>query len=134
MKNKLYLAGLFLPLLCFLAAVGIYEYRQTRAYEITVPVSGYDPRSLIAGHYILLTVDESRINCTQFPDNSCPPAGFFEKSYKYFTPEGDARPLENLIRKPGNITELLFTVHPNHPPQIKDLLINGQNWKDAPQN
>ena len=94
MKNKLYLAGLFLPLLCFLAAVGIYEYRQTRAYEITVPVSGYDPRSLIAGHYILLTVDESRINCAQFPDNSCPPAGFFEKSYKYFTPEGDARPLE----------------------------------------
>ena len=66
--------------------------------------------------------------------NSCPPAGFFEKSYKYFTPEGDARPLENLIRKQGNITELVFTVHPNQPPQIKDLLINGQNWKDAPQN
>lgn len=131
MKNKLYLAGLFLPLLCFLAAVGIYEHRQNRAYEIVVPVSGYDPRSLIAGHYILLSVDESRIDCAQFPDKSCPPAGFFEKNYKYFTPERDARLLENLIREQANTTELVFTVHPGQPPQIKDLLINGKNWKNA---
>ena len=131
MKNKLYLCGLFLPLFCFLAFIGVCEYQRSQSYEITVPVSGYDPRSLIAGHYILLTVYTPKIDCSQFSAKTCPEKGYFQNSYKYFIAEEDARPLEKLIRKQGNKTELVFTVLPNQPPQIKELLINGKKWKEA---
>lgn len=134
MRNKLYLSGLFLPLFCFLAFIGFCEYQRSQSYEIIVPVSGYDPRSLVAGHYILLTVDTQRIDCSQFSNKTCPKKGYFQNSYKYFVAEEEARPLENLIRKQGNETELVFTVQHNQPPQIKELLINGKNWKDAPLN
>lgn len=131
MKNKLYLCGLFLPLLCFLTFIGFCEYQRSQSCEITIPVSGYDPRSLIAGHYILLTVDTQRIDCSQFSAKTCPEKGYFQNSYKYFVAEEDARPLENLIRKPKNKAELVFTILRDQPPQIKELLINGKKWKEA---
>ena len=84
MKNKLYLCGLFLPLFCFLAFIGVCEYQRSQSYEITVPVSGYDPRSLIAGHYILLTVDTQKIDCSQFSAKTCPEKGYFSKQLQIF--------------------------------------------------
>src|SRR3546814_2355280 len=51
MKRGLSLAALALPVLGLTISAGWHQWRQSGATEWRIPVTGYDPRDLLAGHY-----------------------------------------------------------------------------------
>lgn len=51
MKRWLSLAALALPVLGLTISAGWHQWRQSGAAEWRIPVTGYDPRDLLAGHY-----------------------------------------------------------------------------------
>src|SRR3546814_2755888 len=51
MKRWLSLAALACPVLGLTISAGWHQWRQSGAAEWRIPVTGYDPRDLMAGHY-----------------------------------------------------------------------------------
>jgi uncharacterized membrane-anchored protein len=124
--------------------------------EIVLPVSGYDPRDLLSGHYLTYRVDygvegicnsgEHSLNsvfvclepkgisttppenCTVYIQGSCR-SGFFEAGIeRFYVPEDQATHLEELIR--SKAASIRASVGRDGRAQVKDLLIDGKSWKD----
>ena len=53
------IAALALPVLALAALVGQQELLLARARTLSVPLTGYDPRDLLQGHYLLAQLDWS---------------------------------------------------------------------------
>lgn len=65
-SNALYLTLFATPLLLAMW-LGQIIYQDTTSTELTVPVMGYDPRDILHGHYIRLTIaipEEAHAACT----------------------------------------------------------------------
>ncbi len=71
--NKIVLVLLFLPVFGILF-ITISSYLDSqKGLEITLPISGYDPRDLLSGHYLTYTIDYGvKIDCKSI-----------SKDYKY---------------------------------------------------
>lgn len=54
---KLKVIAIVLPVLVISAWIGSYVYRANIGAEIELPVYGYDPRDLLAGHYLQYRVE-----------------------------------------------------------------------------
>ena len=98
------------------------------APEIIIRAEGYDPRSLISGHYLYLRLNWQDTDCTQFKDNLCHP-NRFESVYKYYIPEDVAPQLDKAVRKKDVKVDLVFAYPENKNPYLKKMLINGVKWK-----
>lgn len=98
------------------------------APEITIRAEGYDPRSLISGHYLYLRLNWQDTDCTQFKDNLCHP-NRFESIYKYYIPEDVAPILEKQIQQQKVKIDLVFAYPENKSPYLKKMLIDGIKWK-----
>lgn len=130
-KNKICFTLLMLPAICFLALIAYLEIANATSPQVKIAAVGYDPRSLISGHYLNLRLDWNNTDCQQFPQKGCPPQTDYRSIYQFFIPEKDARKLEKLIRQPNNKTELLFSLPPFGEPQVINLIINDIPWQDA---
>ena len=130
MKNKLFILGLFLPVIFLLSFFILQNYQANMGYEVKVPVKGFDPRDLLSGHYVLLQTDKENIDCQQFENNICPDNNYFQKTYRYYVNEKQAQTLENLIRNNQTKAEIVFKIIPNKAPKVKSLLINGEEWEN----
>lgn len=100
-----------------------------KAPEITIRAEGYDPRSLISGHYLYLRLNWQDTDCTQFNDNLCHP-NRFESVYKYYIPEDVAPTLEKAVQKKDIKVDLVFAYPENKNPYLKKMLINSEPWKE----
>jgi|TARA_R100000501_G_scaffold14680_2_gene26621 hypothetical protein len=57
MNRSLLIAALLLPLAGLAASVGIRESELSRAEQYVMPVTGFDPRDVLRGHYIRYRYD-----------------------------------------------------------------------------
>lgn len=74
-KNKKLAASLIFSIL-FLAGLAIYKAIKTASgKEIAIPITGYDPRDLLSGHYLTYRLDLNNICSDEFytrsPVNVC---------------------------------------------------------------
>ena len=57
MKIWLRIAALALPLIALCASWGFTHYKAQQGTIWAVPISGYDPRDLLRGHYVVYRYD-----------------------------------------------------------------------------
>lgn len=105
------------------------DYKIKKAPEITIRAEGFDPRSLLSGHYLNLRLNWQETDCSQFKDNLCHP-NRFNSIYNYYLPEDAAYELDRIIRHNKVKIDLVFAYPKNKQPHLKHLLINGKNWKE----
>ena len=133
LNMKIVVIGLMLPIIILLTQIGWLEHQLAETEVVRLRAVGYDPRSLLSGHYLQVEIDWSRTDCRQFQDNQCPKERF-KQHYRYYVPEKDAKVLEDKIRSGQHDVELEFTYPKKGAPQILNLLLDGKNWYDTQNN
>lgn len=140
--KKYLLAVLFLPFIFLLGWVLFLTATRNSGAEITVSITGYDPRDLLSGHYIAYQIDWERTDCTQFVNKICPKDEFCKegrwgRECRFYIPEDKAKDLDNLFarRNQNNLKfEVVYSYLEGRTPMAKRLLINGNNWQEYMRN
>jgi len=144
MNSKLFLGLVSVPLLGLLLWTASIEYKSRVLPEVTVRMQGFDPRSLLSGHYISYRIDWKQTDCTQFSDNKCPEEDFlnsgfdswndFYGNHRFYIPQEKARDLDRMFResgRSGDVFEVVYAYKKGFRPVAKKLLINGEDWQIA---
>ena len=131
--NKLHfrmILVLLLPFVSLLGWTGWLVYETTTRFEVTLPITGYDPRDLLSGHYILYDIDWKKVDCSIFKENLCPKTAFVT-SHRYYVAQEDAPILEKLLTDEQKHTfEITFAYEKDEKPLAKQLLVDGIDWHD----
>lgn len=105
--------------------------------EVVVRIKGYDPRSILSGHYINYEIDWDSTDCTQFEGNICPKKDFEKALYKqywgrngrFYIAENKADDLDKAVRNNDNVAEIVYSYRKGQKPYALHLLINGENFQ-----
>jgi uncharacterized membrane-anchored protein len=57
LKNNTLTLSLFIPILSLMILTAFKHWRMISGREITLPITAYDPRDLLSGHYLRYTVN-----------------------------------------------------------------------------
>ena len=152
-KSFLIIALLF-PIITLLTLTSYKKHLLESGYVVTLKVSGYDPRDLLSGHYLIYTVDYGMndlcrnystiqsayicldtktfsvmpdISCKHFIAGTCNYGRFEAGIEKFYIPEEKAVMLDKKIR--GKQASIVISVSPGGHAQVKDLLIDGKSWR-----
>ncbi len=151
--KKVLLTAIFFPILVLASLAAYKAYVLSLGVERIFPISGYDPRDLLSGHFLIYRIDygiaESCAEvipelagflclepkafhssqpeaCPTFIRGVCKNGRFEAGIEKFFIPEDQAKQLERQIQsQPASI---LIAIPANGRAQVKDLLINGKSW------
>ena len=153
-KRALVIALIF-PIVALAALTAYKKYVLSFGEEITLPISGYDPRDLLSGHYLIYQIDygvdgicsgnsgqrtgyvclqpkmfsfSAPEGCSKLIRGTCNYGRFEAGIEKYFVPQDKAKDLEAQVRSKTASIVLSFT-HSGQA-QVKDLLVDGESWKD----
>lgn len=105
--------------------------------EVSIRIKGYDPRSILSGHYINYEIDWADTDCTQFADNICPELDFEKSLYakywgkagRFYIAENRAEDLDRAVRHSDNVAEIVYSYQKGRQPFALRLLINGEDFK-----
>lgn len=139
MKAKILAICFALPFVCLLIWTLSLSWHHQQGTAIKVPITGYDPRDLLSGHYIQYQIDWDHTDCTQFPQQLCPHQDFCKaarwgRQCRFYIPERHARALDNLFRQRNNEDmkfEIVYSYTPGRQAMAKRLLINGRDWWES---
>ncbi len=118
MKIKILLALPIIVLFCWVSAL---QLSRSTAEKIVLPVSGYDPRDLLSGHYLAVQV--------RYPENS-PYKDCCNNIRRFYVPENKARILERALNSANVHAEMVIAVPKYGNPAPVDLLLNGKPWTE----
>jgi uncharacterized membrane-anchored protein len=147
---------LIIPILV-LAGLTLYRsYVRSMGVEVILPISGYDPRDLLSGHYLIYRIEygvegicsgrtgqgtigyvclepkmfssSPPMNCSKLIRGTCNDGRFEAGIEKYYVPEKEAKQLERQIQSKS--ASILLSITSTGQAQVKDLLVNGQSWKN----
>ena len=157
-KSKKYiLTALIIPIIALLALAIYKKYNFLTGHQITLPITGYDPRDLLSGYYLTYTIEygienichnnkrredkhayiclnpknfsyNRPYNCNLLIKGVCNNRRFRAGIERYYVPKEHAKRLEKLVR--SNKASIILSIPKNGDAQVKDLLINGKSWKD----
>ena len=147
--NKKFFAFLFaLPLICLIVWTLSLATQQKAGRDVTVKITGYDPRDMLSGRYILYQIDWNNTDCTQFKNNVCPKEDFCRTNRKithswrrnlcrFYIPEKHADKLdkaftERIFSEDGKRKdfEVVYSYIEGQEAIAKDMLINGNSWRE----
>lgn len=144
MNKKIFLTLISIPFLVLAVWTGYMGYQSLYMPEVTIKIQGYDPRSILSGHYIAYRIDWDGTDCKQFPENICPQKDFDKATFdfygyshgrhRFYIPQKDAPKLDNLFlsaNKNGDVFEVVYSYKKGFKPIAKRLLINGKPWQEA---
>ena len=126
--NKIKTFILLIPFIGLCCWGMYYAHFVKNATEVVLPITGYDPRNLLSGHYIEFRIDWAKANCRQADWNGACPKGDFSGVSRFYVPENKAHELERLINNHQYNTEILFAYQAGKRPVAKELLIDGKPW------
>jgi uncharacterized membrane-anchored protein len=155
-NKKGLLIALIAPIIILAILTGYKKYILSIGKEVTLAISGYDPRDLLSGHYLIYTVEygvenvckassyglkkagyiclspksfsyDWPSNCDLVIKGSCYLGRFNAGIERYYVPEEEAQRLEVLVRTKK--ASIVLSVPRNGKAQIKDLLIDGTPWR-----
>ena len=152
--KKALLVALLFPIIVLAALTAYRQFRLSAGTEVVLPISGYDPRDLLSGHYLIYTVDygvtelcrntsedktgyvclnsksfsdDPPAGCTQLIRGVCKSGRFEAGIEKYFVAESEAADLEKKVR--SQVASIVLSLSSRGDAQVKDLLIDGRPWK-----
>lgn len=128
LKKYILPAAIFFPLVILALWTARLQLNLNHARKVLVTVEGYDPRSLISGHYLQLRPVWDKTDCGQFSRQRCPVESF-ENNYRFYLPENIAPELERLIWKRQPAMQLEFALS-HGTPLVRELFIENNLWKD----
>ncbi len=144
---KKYLNSLLIaaPVILLAVLTIVMAVLRTSLPEVTLRISGYDPRDLLSGHYIVYTIDWDNTDCKQFKDRRCPVSefrqhgihGMWGNNHRFYIPEKYAAELDRLFRNRNtddNVFEVVYSYAEGFKPIAKQLLINGKDWRETVKN
>lgn len=145
--------ALIIPVFALAFLVGYKNFILSKGREVTLPITGYDPKSLLSGHYLSYQIDygvkdlchnnakvgyiclDTKMFSHHWPENcpliikgTCKGSRFHAGVERYYVPETKVKRLENLIR--SRQAHIVLSVLRNGKAQVKDLLIDGRSWKN----
>lgn len=147
--------GLVIPILALAALVAYKRHILTTGREVVLPIEGYDPRDLLAGHYLTYTVNygveglcqgsqepspayvclsthtSSQMvpeNCSLYIRGRCERGRFLAGVERYYVPQSSALELEQKVR--DKKASVVISVTPLGEAQVKDLWIDGRSWRE----
>ena len=127
--SKLKIFFLLLPFIGVTGWMMYYANFVQNAQEVILPVTGYDPRNLLSGHYIEFNIDWLKADCHQVDWNGSCPTDSFRGVNRYYVPENRAKQIEALINRGDISAEVVFAYQKGKKAIVKDLLFNGQQWQ-----
>jgi uncharacterized membrane-anchored protein len=131
---------LLVPVICLFIWNCFLWYDKESGTEITVRISGYDPRDLLSGHYIRYTIDWDKTDLHQFDDKFFTKDDFVDSlnktSYRFYVPENHAKYLNKILMESWYVKEedkkkieVVFSFTRGKQPIAKKLLLNGQPYQ-----
>ena len=136
MNKRLLAVTLALPWFCLLGWALFLTASANSGRQITLPITGYDPRDLFSGRYIAYQIDWEKADCRQFPEGICPKDDFCKEARwgrecRFYIPEATANELDSLFRSRSNNLkfEVVYSCHSGQKPIAKQLLINQKDWQ-----
>lgn len=156
-SSKGILIALAIPILALAMLVAYKKYILSVGKVVTLPITGYDPRDLLSGHYLVYTINygldevcqgsSSKLekpayiclnpkkfsyhwpnHCNTLIKGTCKYSRFKAGVERFYVPEKDAKKLEELIQ--SNNASIVLSIFKNGKAQIKDLLIDGTTWRE----
>ena len=139
MKTKIWAVCFAVPFVCLLLWTLYLGWQRQSGSEITVAITGYDPRDLLSGHYIQYEIDWARTDCSQFPQGICRPQDFCKQARwgrqcRFYVPQRYARELDRLFRRRNDTDlkfEIVYSYQPGKQALAKQLLINRKDWRES---
>ena len=125
MKKYLILFILFIPVFFFIGWIGSLSMQVEEGRLVAVPITGYDPRDILRGHYLRYQIDTRHFNRKDYPECRLPKGW----DNRFFIPEASAEWLDRLFRSNRHQFSLLFSCQKGHKAIATELLIDGINWK-----
>lgn len=155
-SKKALIAALLFPILALAALTDYKRSVLTFGTEVTLPITGYDPRDLLAGHYLIYQVDygvngicqgtyaEKKIGficldepkqfsftrpepCRNLIRGVCNFSRFEAGIERYYVPQERALELEQKVRSKS--ASIVLSLPSSGQAQVKDLLIDGKPWQ-----
>lgn len=154
-SKKSLLIALLIPILSLFALTVYKNILLSVGQEIVLPISGYDPRDLLSGHYLVYRIDynvgavcaarveerkayiclepkgffyEQPDSCKKLIRGFCRSGRFEAGVEKFFVPDSRAQDIENMVRSKS--ASIVLSVTADGQAQVKDLLIDGKPWQD----
>jgi uncharacterized membrane-anchored protein len=155
-SKKFLLFALLFPIV-ILVGVGVQKHITVMyGEEAILPISGYDPRSLLSGHYLIYSIDygvergtlctlkstnynmyicldnkaatlEQPTACKKVIKGTCAYDHFVSGLERFYIPEDKANYLDDRVR--NKAASIVVSVNPTGHSAVKDLLIDGKSWK-----
>lgn len=132
MNKKLIKGAILLPFIILILWVIMLQSQTITGKTIKLYVNGYDPRDILSGHYLSLSIDIKKNQCllTKKRDEIICQGHPFKRVYKYYLAEEQGKELDRLIPQQNPNMELEFSLPNFGSPKIKNFYIDGQNWED----
>lgn len=135
-KHYLKLFLMIGPAVLLLIWVSVLSYQLHSGREVVLRISGYDPRSLLSGHYIQYQIDWENSDCGQFENGVCPKEefsralfkGYWGNNGRFYVSEKQADALDKAVRSSKNEAEIVYSYRKGRRPYALRLLINGQSF------
>lgn len=143
---------LLIPIVALFALVCYKKHILMTGREVVLPITGYDPRDLLSGHYLIYTVEygvknlcvgtqtvqegyvcldnktfstTAPVACNLFIRGTCNNGRFLAGIEKFYIPETNANQINQEIRMKA--ASIIISVTQDGVAQVKKLLVNGQN-------
>lgn len=153
-SKKALIVVLILPIIALFILTFKKQSVKAFGHKIELPITGYDPRDLLAGHYLVYRIKDSEQLCSGFQDSkevflclntmsvsdkrptSCKifvRGECFHNSFRapsierYYVPQEQAAKLEQLIQR-GNAS-IVVSVSEQGEAVVEELLVNGVRWQ-----
>lgn len=133
--NKKILFGLaaLIPALALLGWVGLNETRLRSGEEFVLPITGYDPRDLLSGHYLRFQIlyPSEEGDCPAYRGH-CEYGRFVSRANinRYYIPEVDAEWLDEMLRKGERKADIVVVISSAGKVYLKDLRFDGKSWRE----
>lgn len=157
MKQRWLAVALTLPILALAGTVLMKSMQRASGEEVTLPITGFDPRDLLSGHYLTYRIDYGvadacpardvpasvclrpyraiqaakplPADCSLHLRGYCDSQGHFQVASisRFYIPEQYASVLDAKVRDQQG--ELVIAVDRHGQAVIRDLLIAGKPWK-----
>ena len=129
MKKVFVLIALLAPAFFFLGWIGVLASNTQTGQEVRVEIEGYDPRDLLAGHYILYRNNNSSVQ-QNIVGTPCKEWHFYG-AHRFYVPQEYARTLDRLFSSRRRYQfEVVYSCVAGRKPIAKQLLIDGMDWRD----
>ncbi len=162
MTNKKQISLLLLPIIILILWAIYHEINSNNGTEVTLNITGYDPRDLLSGHYLTYQINYPKINIAQCQEyrsmgevflnldtgeisdtktttdtwlmGRCGHNNFNSGLNKFYIPQKYAKELDNILRTGKFPASIKVMITNSGKGYVKQLYFDGMPWQQFLEN